>query len=228
MDALLHAPRQKKKKKKKKNLWVTFTFIPHFQKNSLSEDISFRHQFHVTIHNAVSDSRRVTLTNVQISFLMKIIRNRSWSIPRVTVDIAGTTFPLREQPALFTVTEVRFLMTTSTENFLAGFSQWKQTSLVSQENRQKIINWSESNYALPESIFKRQTALERSLCTWECLCATGTQCGDTRQVTGCAVHCTLIESRSCETVSVLFVPSDVHFFIMPRQVFPDDSAVEQR
>ena len=42
---------------------------------------------------------------------------------------------------------MRLLITTSTENFLAGFSQWKQTSLVSQENRKKILNWSESNYA---------------------------------------------------------------------------------
>ena len=44
-----------------------------------------------------------------------------------------------------------------------------------------ILNWSKSNYAVPESIFKRQTALERTLCTWKCLRATGSRCGDTRQ-----------------------------------------------
>ena len=32
-------------------------------------------------------------------------------------------------------------------------------------NRRKILNRGESNYAVPESIFKRQTELELSLCT---------------------------------------------------------------
>ena len=45
----------------------------------------------------------------------------------------------------------------------------------------KYSQLSESNNAVTESIFKRQTARERSLCTWECLCATGSRSGDTRQ-----------------------------------------------
>ena len=70
------------------------------KKNSLTQDIVFQHQLHVTIHNVVSDSSLVTLTNVQFSFLMNVIRNRSWDIPPFlrccVVDIVGKPFPLRK------------------------------------------------------------------------------------------------------------------------------------
>ena len=83
-----------------KNLRVTFISFIALKKNSLSQGIVFRHQLHVTIHKVVSDSSLVTLTNVQISFLMETIRTSSWNIPQVlkccTIDIAGRPFPLSE------------------------------------------------------------------------------------------------------------------------------------
>ena len=101
----MHAPPKKKKKKKKKK-----TFEPHllsllaFKKNSLSQDIGFRHQLRVTIHNAVSDSSLVTLINVQISLVMNYDHQEQELEHSVRHHRhRGEIFPLQEQPALFSV-----------------------------------------------------------------------------------------------------------------------------
>ena len=105
---------------------------------------------------------------------MKINRNRRWSIPRVTMVIAGRLFPLREQPCSSLhcyLSPHHYLYRELPGGILSAkanvtcFS--RKSSKKSQLKRVKLHR--------PWVDFQAAKCTERSLCTWE------SRCGDIRQ-----------------------------------------------